>query len=127
MGTYHTYSCNKCKKHIELGGPEEFRKNWRGKRVPEPHVGGKRVNGLWIVLWCPKCDAVEKKVMIEFSKTCSPIEVWGRRAPIKPEYQHDDPERYKCKTCDTLMLDQIPPDAKCKCGGIYSSSGRINT
>lgn len=127
MGSYAVYSCTQCKKKIELGGPEEFRKNWLGKRVPEPHIGGKKVNGLWIVLWCPTCQRVEKKVMIEFSRTCTPLEVWNRTAPVKPEYSVDDPNRYKCIEDGTFMLDSIPIGTKCSCGGTIEKTDTIRT
>ncbi|MBD3318671.1 hypothetical protein GF342_02060 [Candidatus Woesearchaeota archaeon] len=127
MGRYAVYSCNACKKTIELGGPQEYRKTVFGRKE-EPHVGGKKVDGLWIVLWCPKCKVTEKKILVEFSRTCSPIEVWGHTAPVKPEYQKEQQGQFNCSTCKTYMLDTIPPETPCPCHkGTLGSQGFINT
>jgi rubrerythrin len=65
--------------------------------------------------------------MIEFAKPSSPMEVWGRMAPIKPEYQVDDESRYHCG-CGTFMLDQVEPGPCPWCGkGRIEPTGVIKT
>jgi Zn finger protein HypA/HybF involved in hydrogenase expression len=109
MGSYDVFKCDHCKKSIELGGPEEFRYE-NGKQIPVPHVGSdEMIDGLWLVLWCPKCNKTDRKVLTEFMVPCSSLEVWGRLAPIKPEYQQEFPGQFDCSDCGTYMLDRIGP------------------
>ena len=128
MGSYKTYQCDTCKDKIELGGPETFRFNWRRKKVLVRHHDRKhKIDGLWILLWCKKCQRIEKKVIAEFERSCDALEVWGRRAPMKKEFLVNDPERFLCKKCSTYMLDKMPYKTECECGGIFKDTGRIQT
>jgi len=128
MGSYKTYQCDTCKDKVELGGPEEFRFNWFGRKVRVGHHNLKRkINGLWVILWCTKCLRTEKKVIAEFERGCTSLEVFGHTAPMKPEYLVNDANRFLCKKCKTYMLDKMPYKSECECGGVFKDTGKIQT
>jgi Zn finger protein HypA/HybF involved in hydrogenase expression len=120
MGSFNVFECNSCGKRIELGGPQEFRKDRSGKEkeVRHPPDPDAKIDGLWIFLWCPKCKSVDKKVLVEFAAPSSPSDVWSGTARVKEEYLVEDPERYACNRCGTPMLDRVEEEAcpRCKKG-----------
>lgn len=109
MGTFHVFGCDACGKSVELGGPQEFRRGLFGKLKEVRHAGAgrKKIDGLWIFLWCPTCRTTGRKILLEFAEPSDPIRVWGRTAPIKPEYRAENPDRFRCDKCSTLMVDEI--------------------
>lgn len=129
MGTFKQYSCKKCKKKYELGGPQEFKKTLLGRRkeVRHPPPANAKISGLWLFLWCPKCMNVDKKILVEFVKPANPIQVWGHTAPVKPEYRPEKKGQFDCEKCKTYRVDIIEEGSKCSCGGKIEYSGTITT
>lgn len=117
MGSFKVYKCNNCDIQIELGGPQEYRKNiFRIKDIKHPPPPKAKIHGLRLFLWCPQCLKMEKKIMVEFVRASDPIKVWGRTAPIKTKYRQEFEGQYNCTKCDTYLLDHIEENTRCiKC------------
>jgi hypothetical protein len=116
MGTFTQYQCSHCKTKFELGGPQEYKKTIFGKlKVRHASNGMKEnISGLWVYLWDEDTQKVEKRIMVEFERKCSSLEVWGRRAPAKPKYINGFEGQYDSLKTGKELLNSIPLETKCK-------------
>jgi len=122
MGTFSQYLCDHCNKKFELGGPQEFG-NTRFGRKSIRHAGNglrKNISGLWLWLWDDSAHKVVRKLLLEYERKCTSMEVWGNNAPVKSTYL-GDPSEWLIDENGKALLGEIPEDEicpKCKKGKI---------
>lgn len=117
MGSYLDYACGFCGFEVSIGGPEEFYLAGAERRTyghPDPvsaEAQARGVDGFWMTLWCPGCQAAKRLVTAEFEEPAEPLEAWTGRARMKPGYPAS---AERCPECAELLDDQIPgPEAAC--------------
>ena len=59
--------------------------------------------------WCPQCKNIERKIIVEFQRKSSALEVHGNTAKVKKSYVS-----HYCSNCNSDLSDTIAEDTICK-------------